>query len=231
MFGSLKPPASLGNGYSETKKKTNDGLCYLNAESNTSQRLAACASWSSVRQPRGCHLCWNETLLALRFDASASGPCPHFGCIESIEDCLQRFPFAPRMRTGAWMLDTFMRIAPMQILLDRGLSQAGVLDRGLSHATWASYWSNGALWTRQRSTRDSASLHPCRQAAYFLPCTRPPDITRLRLCRPTRRPGPSERDARRAFTLTRLLPRDADPEGTSSFCFFLCFLVMLSILW
>jgi len=28
-----------------------------------------------------------------------------------------------------------------------------------------------------------------------------------------------------------LLPRAADLEGTSSFCFFLCFLVMLSILW
>jgi len=29
------------------------------------------------------------------------------------------------MRSGAWMLDTFMRIAPMKSLLDRGLSQAG----------------------------------------------------------------------------------------------------------
>ena len=58
------------------------------------------------------------------------------------------------------MLDTSTRIAPMQILLDRGLSQAGVLDRGLSHATWASYWSHGAFWTRQRlMTRDFASLH------------------------------------------------------------------------
>ena len=28
-----------------------------------------------------------------------------------------------------------------------------------------------------------------------------------------------------------LLPRAADLEGTSSFCFFLCFLVMLSVLW
>ena len=31
MFGSLKPPASLGNGYSET----NNGLCYLNAPRST----------------------------------------------------------------------------------------------------------------------------------------------------------------------------------------------------
>jgi hypothetical protein len=209
-------------------------LLIIHSSSNQNERRLTAQTHVLVHRAQalanqgGCHLFWNETLLALRFDAS---PRPRFGCVELIGDCLQRFPFAPRMRTGAWMLDTFMRIAPMQILLDRGLSQAGVLDRGLSHATWASYWSNGALWTRQRSTRDSASLHPCRQAAYFLPCTRPPDITRLRLRRPTRRPGPSERYARSVFTLTRLLPRAADQEGTSSFCFFRCFLVMLSILW
>jgi hypothetical protein len=48
------------------------------------------------------------------------------------------------MRSGAWMLDTFMRIAPMQSLLDRGLSQAGELDRRLSPATWAEMmWPSG----------------------------------------------------------------------------------------
>ena len=87
------------------------------------------------------------------------------------------------------------------------------------------------FWTRPSLSRSLVGRHPCWTTACFLPCTRPPDIPRLRLRRPTRRPGPSERDARLAFTLTLLLPRAADPEGTSSFCFFLCFLVMLSILW
>ena len=168
----------------------------------------------------GCHLFWNETLLALRFDAS---PRPRFGCVELIGDCLQRFPFAPRMRTGAWMLDTFMRIAPMQILLDRGLSQAGVLDRGLSHATWASYWSHGAFWTRQRlMTRDFASLHPCRQAAYFLPCARPPDACGSCLDRPRQRRPEGSRDRFfQAFAVTRAgtdtMPtrRDDDEEITA----------------
>jgi len=108
------------------------------------------------------------------------------------------------MRTGAWMLDTFTRITPMQILLDRGLSQAGVLDRRLSHTTWASYWLTGALWTRQRSTRDFASLHPCRQAAYFLPCARPPDACGSCLDRPRHRLPQGSRDRNfHAFVVTR----------------------------
>ena len=52
-------------------------------------------------------------------ERGSASPRPRSGCVESIGDCLQRFPFAPRMRSGAWMLDTFMRIAPMQSLLDR----------------------------------------------------------------------------------------------------------------
>ena len=109
------------------------------------------------------------------------------------------------MRSGAWMLDTSMRIAPTKILLDRVLSQAGVLDRVLSYATWATYWLSGALWTRQRSTRDSASLHPCRQAAYFLPCARPPDACGSLLARPRSRldQGSRDRAEARAFAVTR----------------------------
>ena len=109
------------------------------------------------------------------------------------------------MRSGAWMLDTSMRIAPTKILLDRVLSQAGVLDRVLSYATWATYWSTGALWTRQRSTRDSASLHPCRQAASFLPCARPPDACGSFLARPRSRldQGSRDRAEARAFAVTR----------------------------
>ena len=120
-------------------------------------------SASIVCGPGGCHRCcagMRPFRVTLRFDTLVSGPLPPSDCVESIGDCLQRFPFAPRMRTGAWMLDTSTRIAPMQILLDRGLSQAGVLDRRLSHATWASYWSNRALWTRQRSTKDFAACEP-----------------------------------------------------------------------
>ena len=151
------------------------------------------------------NLFWNETLLALRFDVSTSGPHPRFGCVEAIGDCLQRFPFAPRMRTGAWMLDTFMRIAPMKSLLDRGLSQAGVLDRRLSPDTWATCWSDGTFGTCRHPTRDSASLHPCRQAAYFLPCTRPTDACGSCLDRPRhRRPQVSlDRTQVRAFVITR----------------------------
>ena len=98
-----------------------------------------------------------------------------------------------------------MRTVPTKILLDRVLSQAGVLDRVLSYATWATYWSSGALWTRQRSIRDSASLHPCRQAAYFLPCERPPDacgyfLDRLRLRLDQ---GSRDRAEARAFVVTR----------------------------
>ena len=102
MFGSLKPPASLGTGYS----KTNNGLRYLIAhainspidsphaphgQASVNQGVAIIAGYepctlpkcqSDYPQPRvrlqcacalanqgGCHHCWNETLLALRFDA------------------------------------------------------------------------------------------------------------------------------------------------------------------
>ena len=109
------------------------------------------------------------------------------------------------MRSGAWMLDTFMRITPMKSLLDRGLSQADVLDRRLSTATWDTCWSDGAFVTCLHPTRDSASLHPCRQAAYFLPCTRPPDACGSCLDRPRHRRPQGSRDHTqvRAFVITR----------------------------
>jgi hypothetical protein len=59
------------------------------------------------------------------------------------------------------------------------------------------------FWTRPSLSRSLVGRHPCWTAACFLPCTSPPDLPRLRLRRPTRRPGPSERDARRAYALTR----------------------------
>ena len=126
------------------------------------------------------------------------------------------------MRSGAWMLDTSMRIAPTKILLDRVLSQAGVLDRVLSYATWATYWSRGALGTRQRSTKDSASLHPCRQAASFLPCARPPDACGSLLARPRSRLDPGSRDRAEApvFAVTRAgtdtMPTRRDDEDETT---------------
>jgi hypothetical protein len=97
------------------------------------------------------------------------------------------------MRSGACMLDTYMRIAPTHTLLDRILSQA----------TWAALRSDAAIKARRRPPRDSASRHPCRQAASFLPCaSRPPDACRVYLARPRQRLGQGSRD-RRAFVTTR----------------------------
>jgi hypothetical protein len=44
-------------------------------------------------------------------------------------------------------------------------------------------------------------LHPCRQASFFLPCARPPDVPRLCLGRPRNHQAAY---VRRAFVLTRL---------------------------
>ena len=106
------------------------------------------------------------------------------------------------MRSGACMLDTYMRIAPTYILLDRILSQ-GLLDRLLSQAPWAALRSDAAIKARRRPPRDSASRHPCLQAASFLPCaSRPPDACRVFLDRPRLRLGQGSND-RRAFVATR----------------------------
>jgi len=65
------------------------------------------------------------------------------------------------MRTGSWMLDTFMRIAPMQILLDRGLSQVGVLigDCRTSHGPPA-----GRTELLGPASVRPGTLHPCTPA-------------------------------------------------------------------
>ena len=92
-------------------------------------------------------------------------PRPRSGNDELMGDRLRRIPARTRTRSGACMLDTYMRTAPTLILLDGGPSQD----------TWAALWLAEATKARPRPTRDSASRHPCRQAAYFLPCARPPD--------------------------------------------------------
>ena len=65
----------------------------------TSLVLKHCAH--ALRQPRGCHLLWNETLLALRFDAS---PRQRSGSGESIGYCLRRFQsqHACAVAPGCW---------------------------------------------------------------------------------------------------------------------------------
>jgi hypothetical protein len=97
-------------------------------------------------------------------------PRPRSGCVESMGDRLRRIPARTRTRSGACMLDTYMRTAPTLILLDGGPSQA----------TWAALWLAEATKARPRPTRDSVTRHPCRQAAFFLPCaSRPPDVCRF----------------------------------------------------
>jgi hypothetical protein len=60
------------------------------------------------------------------------------------------------------------------------------------------------LGIRHFPSRDLVSRkgcsHPCRQAAFFLPCARPPDVLRLRFGRPRNHRGAY---VRRAFVLTR----------------------------
>jgi hypothetical protein len=84
------------------------------------------------------------------------------------------------MRSGDCMLNTYMRIASTHNLLDRILSQA----------TWAALRSDAAIKAHSRPPRDSASRHPCLQAASFLPCaSQPPDVCRVYLARSRQRLG------------------------------------------
>ena len=55
----------------------------------TTRVLPRCAR--ALANQGGCRHKWNEILLALCLDASAPGPRPHSGCVESIGDCLYSF--------------------------------------------------------------------------------------------------------------------------------------------
>jgi hypothetical protein len=104
---------------------------------------------------------------------------------------LRRVPARIRTRSGACTSDTYMRIAPT-------LTSA---DVNTSPDTWAALGLDPATTARRTPTRDSAKLHPCRQAAFFLPCaSRPPDACILRFARPRRHYGPN---SRRAYVTTR----------------------------
>jgi hypothetical protein len=74
-------------------------------------------------------------------------------------------------------------------------------DVNTSPDTWAALGLELATTARRTPTRDSANRHPCRQAAFFLPCdSRPPDACILRFARPRRHYGPN---SRRAYVTTR----------------------------
>ena len=104
---------------------------------------------------------------------------------------LRRVPARIRTRSGACTSDAYMRIAPT-------LTSA---DVNTSPDTWAALGLELATTARRTPTRDSANRHPCRQAAFFLPCaSRPPDSCILRFARPRRHYGPN---SRRAYVTTR----------------------------
>jgi hypothetical protein len=73
-------------------------------------------------------------------------PRPRSGCVESMGDRLCHIPARTRTRSGACMLDIYMRTTTTLILLDGGPSQ----DK------WASPWLAEATTARPRPTRDSA---------------------------------------------------------------------------
>ena len=103
---------------------------------------------------------------------------------------LRRVQPRTRTRSGACTSDTYMRTAPT-------LTSA---DVNPSPDAWAALWLAAAITARPRPTRDSATRHPCRQAAFFLPCaSRPPDACRVSLARPRQRLG---QDLARALART-----------------------------
>ena len=114
-----------------------------------------------TRQPRGCHFNWSWPFVMLHATPQLSAlPRPCFDCVE-----LAVHP-RTRTRSGACMSDTYMRITPT-------LTSADVNPLTES---WAALWLELATTARRTPTRDSVNLHPCRQAAFFLPCASlPPD--------------------------------------------------------
>jgi hypothetical protein len=152
-----------------------------------SNRLAACASRSSVRQPRGCHRCWNETLLALHFDASASGHRLRSVSIESIGYCLNRFQSQHEyaVAPGCW---THPCASCPRISCSIGYCRKQACLIGYCRMPRGPPVGRmellGPACIRPGTLQN---LNPCRQAAYFLPCTRPPDSCGSCLDRPCHR--------------------------------------------
>ena len=203
MFGSLKPPASLGGRVLQNKQwpPLPDRPC--NQQSN---RLAACTSRSSVRQSRGCHLSWNEALyrFARRRPQLTRGPAAaNLLWMLMVQTSLLVLG-CNRIHQGAFSAGHRMRTVPVSaspVVNTRRSIQCFALlvvntRRSITPAAQLRRRHRG---TCQFSLRDlvvqHAGHHPCWKAAHFLPCTRPPDV--MRMHRPPKRAtyGPSARIA------------------------------------
>ena len=123
-------------------------------------------------------------------------------------------PLLPRplhpQRSGAFQAGHLMRIVPMfaSLVVDTRRSlqcfASLVVDtrRSFAQAAQSRRTYNGIchFFSRDRAAQHNCH-HPCWKAAYFLPCTRPPDVLRLpRAQRGRIHHGPSQR---RAFVATR----------------------------
>ncbi len=99
-----------------------------------------------------------------------------------------------RTSSGAFQAGHLMRIVPMfaSLVVDTRWSFA------LSAQSRRTYNGICHFFSRDRAVQHNRH-HPCWKTAYFLPCTRPPDV--MRMHRPPKRAtyGPSQR---RAFVAT-----------------------------
>ena len=119
--------------------------------------------------------------------------------VPSTDTSVDTSPFlvpCTRIRSGAFQAGHLMRIVPMFASL------AVDTRRSFALAAQSRRTYNGIC---HFSSRDRAvqhnSHHPCWKAAYFLPCTRPPDVLRLHRAQRGRiNYGPSQR---RTFVATR----------------------------
>jgi hypothetical protein len=167
MSLTVKRPSTKGLPFQLVMSPATNHVCSTARLAARPHALRTCA-----RQPRGCHFNWLWPFVMLRATPQLSSALPRrrSGCVESMGNRLRRIPARTRTRSGACMLDTYMRTAPTLILLDGGPSQD----------TWAALWSDEAIKARRRPPRDPASRHPCRKEASFLPCTGPPDFVASR---------------------------------------------------
>ena len=222
MFGSLKPPASLGERALQNKQwpPLPDRSC--NQQSN---RLAACTSRSSVRQSRGCHLSWNEALyrFARRRPQLTSGPAAANLLQMLMVQTSLLVLGCNRIHKGAFSAGHRMITVPVSaspVVNTRRSIQcfASPVVNTRRNITLAAQLGRRHRGTCQFSLRalvvQHAGHHPCWKAAHFLPCTRPPDAIRLHRAQRGRiRYGAH---ARRAFVAPRSGFQNACPDVTDA---------------
>ena len=134
----------------------------------------------------------------LRAPTPSADPRPR-RMVPSTDTSVDTSPFlvpCARIRSGAFQAGHLIRIVPMFASL--------VVDTRWSFAlaTQSRRTYNGIchFFSRDRAVQHNRH-HPCWKAAYFLPCTRPPDVLRLyRAQRGRINYGPSQR---RTFVATR----------------------------